>query len=71
MYNDDLALVASSPEELQAMLYVVVRYASCWKYSLNADKSIVMVIGESRSLAQPGNGHLVWSLLKNWTSTTT
>ena len=28
MYNDDLALVTSSPEELQAMLYVVVRYAN-------------------------------------------
>ena len=34
MYADDLALVASSPEELQAMLDVVSHYASQWHYQL-------------------------------------
>ena len=55
MYADDLVLVASTPKELQAMLDVVERYASRWRYSLNADKSVVMVLGESsrtRSLAR-------------------
>ena len=47
MYADDLALVASSPEELQAMLDLVATYADKWQYQLNADKSSVMVLGES------------------------
>ena len=46
MYADDLALVACSPEELQAMLDIVVTYADKWQYQLNADKSSVMVLGE-------------------------
>ena len=44
MYADDLALVASSPEELQAMLDIVATYADKWQYhQLNVDKSSVMV----------------------------
>lgn len=50
MYADDLALVASSPEELQKMLDIVSNYASRWKYSLNADKSVVMVLGANSTL---------------------
>ena len=42
MYADDLALVASSPEELQAMLDTVATYADKWQYQLNVDKSSVM-----------------------------
>ena len=43
MYADDLALVASSPEELQAMLDIVATYADKWQYhQLNVDKSSVM-----------------------------
>ena len=34
MYADDLALVASSPEELQAMLDVVATYGDKWQYQL-------------------------------------
>ena len=58
MYADDLALVAGSPEELQAILDVVHNYAQKWRYNLNA--GVVMVLGETRS--QPallGSGHLV------------
>ena len=47
MYANDLALVASSPEELQAMLDIVTTYADKWQYQLNADKSSVMVLGET------------------------
>jgi hypothetical protein len=48
MYADDLALVASSPEELQAMMDIVATYyANKWQYQLNANKSSVMVLGES------------------------
>ena len=47
MHADDLALVASSSEELQQMLNIVSKYASCWQYSLNADNSVVMMVGET------------------------
>ena len=56
MYIDDLALVASSPEELQAMLDIVSHYASQWRYQLNSSKSVILVFGESprsRALARP------------------
>ena len=47
MHADDLALVASSSEELQQMLNIVSKYASRWQYSLNADNSVVMMVGET------------------------
>ena len=47
MYADDLALVAGSAEELQAMLDLVHNYAQKWRYNLNADKSVVMVLSET------------------------
>ena len=47
MYADDLALVAGSPEELQATLDIVHNYAQKWRYNLNAVKSVVMVFGET------------------------
>ena len=47
MYADDLALVADNPETLQLMLNMVSRYANRWRYTLNADKSVVMVFGEA------------------------
>ena len=45
MYADDLALIASSPEELQGMLDIVQTYAQKWRYSLHPGKSKVMVFG--------------------------
>ena len=45
MYADDLALVAESPQELQAMLNIVHSYAGKWRYNLNANKSFIMVFG--------------------------
>ena len=47
MYADDLALIAESPDELQAMLNIVSRYALRWRYQLNPEKSIIMVFWES------------------------
>ena len=47
MYADDLALIADSPQELQAMLNIVHSYAGKWRYNLNASKSFIMVFGES------------------------
>ena len=43
MYADDLALIASSQAELQAMLGIVAAYATKWRYQLNPEKSVVMV----------------------------
>ena len=39
MYADDLALITSSPEELQGMLDIVQTYAQKWRYSLHPGKS--------------------------------
>ena len=47
MYADDLALLADSPEDLQAMLNIVHVYARKWQYNLNACKSFVLVFKES------------------------
>ena len=47
MYVDGLPLVADSPEELRAMLNIMHTYAGEWPYNLNADKSFVLVFGES------------------------
>ena len=35
MYADDLALIASSADELQAMLDIVSQYATKWRYRIN------------------------------------
>ena len=47
MYADDIALVANSPNSMQAMLDIVHGYAKKWRYQLNSVKSVAMVIGES------------------------
>lgn len=47
MYADNLALVASSPEELQAMRDIVSHYAPQWHYQLNSSKSMILSFGES------------------------
>ena len=70
MYADDLALIATSPEELQGMLDIVQEYAQKWRYSLRPGKSKVMVFGcrnHSPSCWKLGNDtievveqHLIW-----------
>ena len=57
MYADDLTLIASSPDELQGMLNIVHSYAKKWRYSINADKSAVMVFGESAKSRTSGREH--------------
>ena len=55
-YADEIALIADSEAELQSMLNIVSSYAIFWHYELNAQKSSVLVIGESpvsRRLARP------------------
>ena len=62
MYADDLALVAGSPEELQAMLDIVHNYAQKWRYNLNADKSVVMVFGEASCTRKLARSARKWTL---------
>ena len=47
-YADDLALVASSPEELQKMLDIVHAYSNKWRYRLNPSKSKIMIFGAAK-----------------------
>ena len=49
MYADDLALISESEADLQHMLDIVSAYAADWRYELNALKSAVLVIGESKN----------------------
>ena len=62
MYADDLALVASSPGNLQAMLDLVYRYAWKWHYELNTTKSVVMVFGEAAVTRRRERAHRNWLL---------
>ena len=47
MYADDLAVIASSPHELQAMIDIVFQYATKWRYHLSPQKSKVLVFGSN------------------------
>ena len=47
MYADDLALISHSNSDLQSMLDIVSTYAQKWRYNSNADKSAIVLIGES------------------------
>lgn len=44
---DDIALLALTPKELQLMIDTCVKYFKMWRSLLNADKSLVVVFGES------------------------
>ena len=65
MYADDLALVASSPEELQAMLDFVATYADKWQYQLSAGKSSVMVLDESAKMRLSACSFKKWYIGQN------
>ena len=62
MYTDDLALVAGSPEELQVVLDIVHNYTQKWRYNLNADKSLVMVLGETSCTRKLARSVRKWTL---------
>ena len=47
MYADDLALISHSSSDLQDMLDIVSNYAQKWRYKMNAEKSSILVFGES------------------------
>ena len=47
MYADDLALVADSPVHLLQMLDIVHSYSCKWRYRINPQKSIILVMGET------------------------
>ena len=54
------------------MLDIVTQYASQWQYSLNPDKSVVMVIGEAaRTRGYRGGVFLVVAHFRKWTSRST
>ena len=63
MYADVLALVAGSLEDLQATLAIVHNYAQKWRYNLNADKSVVMVLGETSCTRKSASSARKWTLV--------
>ena len=62
MYADDLALIADSVADLQSMLHIVSSYASLWRYEFNAQKSSVLVLGESPSSRQTARAKRHWHI---------
>jgi len=44
-FADDLVLFASSPEEMNKLLAIVHRHSIQWRYSVNAAKCAIAVIG--------------------------
>ena len=62
MYADDLALIADSPEDLQAMLDIVSSYAHAWRYTFNAQKSAVLVFGEAPRCRAAARNSRRWTL---------
>ena len=50
---DDIALLATSPKNLQLMIDIVYRYTQKWKFAINVSKSNYMIITRSRSLRPP------------------
>jgi hypothetical protein len=59
MYADDLALIANSSTDLQAMLEIVFLYSVQWCYQLNIPKSAILIFGESAAALVPEIAHLV------------
>ena len=47
LYADNLALVASSPEGLQAQLYLLHAYTAEWKLAVNIDKTKAVVFWQT------------------------
>ena len=43
---DDVALISTSPDELQEMLIVTYEYAQMWRYRINPSKSCILVFNE-------------------------
>jgi len=49
-YADDIALIASTPDDLRALLELLSRYAHRWRFHFNAVKSNVMAFGTKRQI---------------------
>ena len=62
MYADDLALIGTSEVDLQNMLDIVSSYALMWHYELNAQKSAILVLGESSVSRQRNRSRREWTV---------
>jgi hypothetical protein len=67
LYADDIVLLASSAQELQAMMNRVAQYATKWRFNINAKKTEVMIFrcglkhekkGEDSSMFRLGDRHI-------------
>ena len=59
MYADDLALIANSSTDLQAMLKIVFSFSVQWRYQLNAPRSLPSKSLVNQQQAMPEITHLV------------
>ena len=62
-YADDMSLVTSSDADLQRMLDITGKYAYRWQYTFNANKSKIMVFGESSTPRKVLRRSRLWYLI--------
>ena len=60
-----LAFISDSPEGLQHMLDIVSSYAHSWRYVINAQKSAILVLGESPRSRQQLRSSRSWYIHNN------
>ena len=62
MYADNLAVIAESNTALQAMLNLVYNFSLQWHYQLQAQKSAVLVFGQSASSCSHKRAQRMWHI---------
>lgn len=62
MQADDVALLSLTKTELDDMMDLCYRYSCMWRYTLNPEKSVVLVFGESPSLHKRLSAKRQWKL---------
>lgn len=56
---DDISLIAASPLKLQLMINTVVDYAETWKFSINVNKSSILIM--SKSSQKRNSRDFIWT----------
>jgi hypothetical protein len=63
LFADDLLLLASTTEQLQAMLVALLKFANRWGFEVNVDKTKAMILNGTRKLTTPSRS---MALLSRW-----
>ena len=61
-YADDMALVSHSPTDLQLMLDIVSEYAHTWEYTINPNKSHILIFSSQSLIRHHLAQHFTWKV---------